>query len=207
MKVVDVLICHVSALLGCNSEPKQHTRCFFMDTNFVSQLLNLYSNFSKVSRKDSFRFPEDVLEVGVQKNSFLEAEQFYFPLNLEETHWVGVCIDMSSWSLSVLDRNLSIKSDYMMNKEVRPIAQMFPYFAKQMGKHVASIDGKPLAINRPQWIPQNNVVSDSAVSSILFIQAHAVAGVDACRSITADVLDTEVERLAVTLYEGNVGPL
>lgn len=120
-----------------------------MDTKFVSQLLNVYSNFSKVPRKESFRFPEDVLEVGVQKNSFLQAEQFYFPLNLEKTHWVGICVDMISWSLSVLDCNLSIKSDYMMNKEVRPIAQMFPYFAKQVGKHVASIDGNPLRLIGP----------------------------------------------------------
>ncbi|KAF3559288.1 hypothetical protein F2Q69_00011793 [Brassica cretica] len=47
----------------------------------------------------------------------------------------------------------------------------------------------------------------SGVSSVLFIQAHALGGVDACKCITLDVLDSEVDRLLVTLYEATVGPL
>ncbi|KAF8092878.1 hypothetical protein N665_0399s0014 [Sinapis alba] len=207
MQVVDVLISHISATFLGNSHPNHQSTCVFMDTQFVSQISKVYTKFSKVSKKESFRFPESVLDFGLNNTSFAEAERFYFPFNLDKKYWVGICVDISTWSIVVLDSNITIRSDYMMTKEIRPIAQMFPFFAKQVGKQVGCKDGKPFAIDRPRCIPQNNSLPDSAVSSILFIQAHAVAGADACKCITPDVLDTEVERLAVTLYEGNVGIL
>ncbi|KAJ4906321.1 hypothetical protein Rs2_09979 [Raphanus sativus] len=206
-KVVDVLISHISAFFRINSNPNQQSTCVFLDTHFVSEICKVYSKFSKMSRKDNFRFPDTVLDVGLQKSAFVEAQRFYFPFNLDQKYWVGICVDMSSWSIYVLDSNISIRTDYMMSKEVRPIAQMFPYFALHLGKPLPSKDVKPLAIERPRCFPQNDALADSALSAILFIKAHAFGGADACKSITDDVLDTEVERLAVTLYEENVGSL
>ncbi|KAF8083798.1 hypothetical protein N665_0751s0014 [Sinapis alba] len=202
-KVVDVLISHISALYRGNSHRKHQSKCVFLDTKFVSQISKVYTKFSNVSRKDTFRFPDNIVE----NTAFIEADRFYFPFNLDKKYWIGICIDMSNWSIAVLDSNLPNRSEYMMGKEVKPIAQMFPYFAKQVGKQVGLKDMKALAFESPRFLPQNNAITDSAVTTILFIQAHAVAGVDACKCITAAVLDTEVERLVVTLYEGNVGPL
>lgn len=56
----------------------------------------------------------------------------------------------------------------MMNREVRPIAQMFPYLLKHIGKQVGTREGKHIGIERPQTIPQPNAITDSASSSILF---------------------------------------
>ncbi|KAF8092231.1 hypothetical protein N665_0421s0019 [Sinapis alba] len=184
-KVVDLLSSHISALYRGNSHRKHQSKCVFVDTQFVSQISKVYTKFSKVLNKESFRFPDNIFE----NIAFVEAEHFYFPFNLDKKYWVGICIDMSTWFIVVLDSNLPKMSDYMLSKEVRPIAQMFPYFAKQA----------PL-------FTKNNAITDSAVSTIFFIQAHAVAGVDASKCITTAVLDTEVERLVVILYEGNVGP-
>ncbi|KAF8093509.1 hypothetical protein N665_0383s0136 [Sinapis alba] len=188
-KVVDVLISHISALYRGNSHRKHQSKCVFLDTKFVSQISKVYTKFSNVSRKDTFRFPDNI----VDNTAFIEADRFYFPFNLDKKYWIGICIDMSNWSIAVLDSNLPNRSEYMMGKEV--------------GKQVGLKDMKALAFERPRFLPQNNAITDSAVTTILFIQAHAVAGVDACKCITAAVLDTEVERLVVTLYEGNVGPL
>ncbi|KAF8048173.1 hypothetical protein N665_2630s0004 [Sinapis alba] len=207
MQVVDVLISHISVTFLGNSHPNHQSTCVFMDTQFVYQISKVYTKFSKVSKKESFRFPESVLDFGLNNTSFAEAERIYFPFNLDKKYWVGICVDTSTWSIVVLDSNITIRSDYMMTKKLRPIAQMFLFFAKQVGKQVGCKDEKPFAIDRPQCIPQNNSLPDSAVSSILFIQAHDVAGADACKCITPDVLDTEVERFVVTLYEGNVGIL
>ena len=95
----------------------------------------------------------------------------------------------------------------MMNKELRPFAMMFPYFLKQVGRKVGMRECKAMAIERPRSIPQQKEVTNSAVSSLLFIQAHAVGGLDACKCITPDVLGSYVERLLVSLYEASVGPL
>ncbi|KAF8095197.1 hypothetical protein N665_0339s0066 [Sinapis alba] len=163
--------------------------------------------FLQSLQKDNFRFPNSITETIMQNMSLAEAERFYFPFNLDKKYWVGICVDCGSWTISVLDCNIALRTDYMMNKEIHPIAQMFPYLLKQVGKQVVGREAKPMALDRPQTITQHNAITDSAVSSIFFIQAHAAAGVEVCKCITPDVLDTEAERLVITLYERNVETL
>lgn len=95
----------------------------------------------------------------------------------------------------------------MMVKEVTPIAQMFPYLLKQWGKQLLHKDARAFPIERPRSIPQNTSHADSAVSALLLVQAHAVAGVNLCKCITPDKIGSEVERLAVMFYEATVGML
>ncbi|KAF3585393.1 hypothetical protein F2Q69_00028810 [Brassica cretica] len=82
---------------------------------------------------------------------------------------------------------------------------MFLYILRQAGKQISSKDMKTFTIDRPRSIPQNTTSFDSGVTSILLIQAHAVGGLEVCKCITPDVLDIEVERLAVMIYEENIG--
>ncbi|KAG2323250.1 hypothetical protein Bca4012_058751 [Brassica carinata] len=155
----------------------------------------------------STKFSGNVVEMLLQLPSYAEAVRFYFPFNLDKKYWVAICVDCSSWSVTVLDCNNALRTYYMMNKEVRPIALMFPYLLKQVGRQLGTRDSKAMEIERPRTIPQQNAVTQSAVSSVLFIQAHAVGGVDACKCFTPDVLDSQVEKLVVTLYEASVGPI
>ncbi|KAF8093370.1 hypothetical protein N665_0383s0003 [Sinapis alba] len=178
-KVVDVLMFHISSLFRALSPTNQQSASVFLDTQFVAQLSKMYTKFSKVSKKDNFRFPNSVTETIMQNMSLAEAERFYFPFNLDKKYWVGICVDCGN-----------------------P-----PYLLKQVGKQVVGREAKPMALDRPQTIPQRNAITDSAVSSILFIQAHTAAGVEVCKCITPYVLDTEAERLVVTLYERNVETL
>lgn len=95
----------------------------------------------------------------------------------------------------------------MINKELRPISEMFPYLLRRAAKEVCSKYLKPLRIERPRVVPQNNIHFDSGITSILLMQAHAFAGLDVCKCITQDVLDGEVQRASVMIYEDNVGVL
>ncbi|XP_048598062.1 uncharacterized protein LOC106430637 [Brassica napus] len=166
-KVVDVLIGHISSQFTLNSPPNQSNHPVFMDTQFVSQLSKLFTNFSKMSKKESF----------------------------------------CSRSIVLMDCNIALRTDSMMVKEVTPIAQMFPYLLKQGAKQLLHKDARAFPIERPRSIPQNTSHADSAVSALLLVQAHAVAGVDLCKCITPDKIGSEVERLAVMFYEATVGML
>ncbi|KAF3494440.1 hypothetical protein DY000_02055439 [Brassica cretica] len=119
-----------------------------------------------------------------------------FP-SISKKHWVGVCVDCTSWSIVVMDCNIALRTDSMMVKEVTPIAQMFPYLLKQGGKQLLHKDARAFSIERPRSIPQNTFHADSAVSALLLVQAHAVAGLDVCKCITPDKISSEVEKLAV----------
>ncbi|KAG2304676.1 hypothetical protein Bca52824_033327 [Brassica carinata] len=207
-KVVDVMVFHTSALLQSpSSSAQQLSPAVFMDTHFVSQFTKLYTKFSKSSKKDTFKFNVPLVELFLCLAPNQNAVRFYFPFYLDKKYWVGICVDCSSWSITILDCNLSLRTDVMMNKEVRPFATMFPYFLKHVGREVGMRECKAMAIERPRSIPQQKEVTHSAISTVLFIQAHAVGGVDACKCITPDNLDSYVERLLVTLYEASVGPL
>ncbi|CDY37770.1 BnaA10g05510D [Brassica napus] len=107
----------------------------------------------------------------------------------------------------ILERVRTLRTDSMMVKEVTPIAQMFPYLLKQGGKQLLHKDARAFPIERPRSIPQNTSHADSAVSALLLVQAHAVAGVDVCKCITPDKIGSEVETLAVMFYEATVGML
>ncbi|KAL0886011.1 hypothetical protein Bca101_009994 [Brassica carinata] len=78
---------------------------------------------------------------------------------------------------------------------------------RRAAKEVCSKYLKPLSIERPRVVPQNNIHFDSGITSILLMQAHAFAGLDVCKCITQDVLDGEVQRASVMIYEDNVGVL
>lgn len=203
-QVVDVLMGHISSQFTLNSPENMSTHPVFLDNQFVSQLSKLFPKFSKSSKKDLFRFPTNILQ---QFKSYPEAARFYFPFNLDNKHWVGVCVDYSGWTISVIDCNIALRTDSMMVKEISHIAQMFPFLLKQVGKQGVPKDGKPMPIERPRSIPQNTCSADSAATAVLLMQAHAVAGIDVCKCINADVIGSEVERLAVMFYEATVGVL
>ncbi|KAJ4896352.1 hypothetical protein Rs2_23146 [Raphanus sativus] len=203
-KVVDVLMGHIRSQFTLNTPDNMASQPVFLDNQFVSQLSKVFPKFSKSSKKDTFRFPSNILD---RFKSFPESGRFYFPFNLDTKHWVGVCVDYSTWSISVFDCNISLRTDSMMVKEISHIAQMFPFLLKQVGKQVVPKDGKAMAVERPRSIPQNTCPADSGAAAVLLMQAHAVAGIDVCKCINADVIGSEVERLAVMFYEATVGML
>ncbi|KAF3494650.1 hypothetical protein DY000_02056947 [Brassica cretica] len=73
---------------------------------------------------------------------------------------------------------LDMKTDGMINKEIRPISEMFPFLLRRAARQVFSKNPKALTIERPRIVPQNHTHFDSGFTSILLIQAHAVAGLD-----------------------------
>ncbi|CAG7898836.1 unnamed protein product [Brassica rapa] len=202
---LDVLIHHTRLVFQSYPVSLQSKNSVFLDTKFVSLLAKTFFKFSKAPKKESFRFPAALADYLVRDFPIDEANRFYFPFNFDKKHWVGVCVDSSLGQVSVLDSNTSLRTDGMITSEMRSISQMFPYILKQAGKQCSSKDMKTFTIDRPRSIPQNTTSFDSGVTSIFLIQAHAVGGLEVCKCITPDVLDVEVERLTVMIYEEYMG--
>ncbi|WZZ70619.1 hypothetical protein YC2023_081989 [Brassica napus] len=94
---------------------------------------------------------------------------------------------------------------FLDSKFVSILSKNYSRFSKSPQKE--DFDLKALTVERPRNIPQNIKTTDSGVPTTLLMQAHAVAGIEVCKSLTSDVLDHEAKRLAVMLYEENVGPI
>ncbi|KAF8105185.1 hypothetical protein N665_0162s0060 [Sinapis alba] len=183
-KVVDVLM-HQTRLVYQAQSPQSYV--VFLDKKFVSQL----------ARSRSI----------IPESRTAAAQRYYFPFNLDKTHWVGICADTVTWSMVVLDCNIPLRSDALMTKELKKIAVMFPHLLRQAAKEGTSKETKPMNNERPRSVPQNPTQSESALTYVVLIQAHAVAGVEVCKYITLDVLAAEAERVMVMMYEDYVRSL
>ncbi|KAL0655872.1 hypothetical protein Bca4012_076456 [Brassica carinata] len=178
-KVVNVLIHHTRSVYNSASDQITANQAVFFDTKFVCQFPRLMEGCSSV-------------DAGCR---------LYFPFNLDKTHWVCLCIDATSWQLHVLDCNISIRSDVMMCKEIAPIAVMLTYLLRQAGKQICGKEVKALPIDRPHTVPQLENQLYSAVNEVLLIQAHAFGGLEICKCISPNVVESELQRLAVTIVE------
>ncbi|KAL0649439.1 hypothetical protein Bca4012_092130 [Brassica carinata] len=190
-KVVDVLIHHTRSLVQAHSQDHQPNSLVFLDTKFVTLLSETFVNFSKSSKNESYRFPHLLLEYLAGDCPITEATRIYFPFNFDKKHWVGVRVDCFLSQVLVLDCNTSLRMDGMINKEIHHISEMFPYLLRRAAKQFFSKNLKTLSIERPRIVPQNHNNFDSGMTSILLMQAHAVAGLDVCKCITPDVLDVK----------------
>ncbi|VVB11356.1 unnamed protein product [Arabis nemorensis] len=201
-KMVDVLMHHTRSLH--NKQALVSKKVEFLDTKFVSQLSKNYSKFAAAVKKEEFKFSKSLTQMFCQdKANSYGAEQFYFPFNFDKQHWVGVCVGYNSSVVYVLDCNISLRGDAALLKDLNPLAQMFPFLLKQAGRNLGSRECKPFTVERAKGIPQNGIHSDSVVTSILMMQAHAFADLAVCRCITPAVLPMEAQRLAIMLYEEN----
>lgn len=162
-----------------------------------------YSRFVKKSVKDRHRvkFQDDVI---IRARSSL-ADKFYFPFNIDQQHWIGVCVDTKTSTVHIFDCNTTLKTDSQMKKELTPIGNMFPYLAKLVKASSSSDPPKPFVISRCRSIPQILSPTDAAAMTALVIEVHSSAGADACRALTPRVLPDAAKQFVVNIYNSPFG--
>ena len=126
--------------------------------------------------------------------------RWYIPFNVDRRHWVGLCVDIPSSKIYVLDCNPGLIMDEALVKELHPISDMFPYFLRRLGNVVHTV-GNKLVVERIKGVAQNTNPADAALTACLLIQAHALFGFDGCRSITPSVIPVEAQKAAIMVYE------
>ncbi|CAN6857272.1 unnamed protein product [Brassica oleracea] len=130
------------------------------NTTLSPTLMRLHSRFLQTAANDRLKLKlfDDVFRDPAAHS----AEKINFPFNIDQKHWVAVCVDRKSSSINVLDCNVSLKSDSMMKKEPNPIPLMFPYIGKDSQTAPSSVVLKPFSVSRPKGIPQYTTPYDSA---------------------------------------------
>lgn len=88
-----------------------------------------------------------------------------------------------------------------MSSELKPISEMFPYLMRQAGLRISNSQLKPIGVERPKTIPQNIILADTSLMSVLLMQRHSLSEIDTCRCIAPHILASEAQRVVVLLYE------
>ncbi|XP_024010301.1 uncharacterized protein LOC112085328 [Eutrema salsugineum] len=169
----------------------------------VRVLLSKYAKFSKTAVKDRsrFKFQDSLMSYFESENPQRPLpDSMYFPFNFNKRHWVGVCVNIPTASIMVLECNVSFRSDSALKREFTPICNMFSFIVRAAGTKVLR-DEKPYTLERALGIPQNEINSDSAVTAVILMQAHASAGLDVCRTVTPDLISSEAFKFAIMFCE------
>ncbi|ESQ34672.1 hypothetical protein EUTSA_v10009967mg [Eutrema salsugineum] len=201
--VVDGLMYYLRHISGPQLYPANYMKIEFYNTIFPVLIKSHYTKFTKTAVKDrsKFKFQPSLMSYFQPENPMRSLPEYmYFPFNFDQRHWVGVCVNLSSASIIVLDCNASLRSDSALKKEFTPLTNMFPYLLRAYTSK-ALRDEKPFTLVRAAGIPQNEINSNSAVTALFLMQAHASGGLDYCRTITPEVICTEAYKLAVLFYE------
>lgn len=182
-----------------NSTPK----IAFHDTNFPASLMQLYARLTKTAVKDRSRIKYDDSIVQQFKVSMKEEETYdriYFPFYIDKQHWVGICLDLSTCTVQVLDCNAGFRTDSQIKKDINPITIVVPHILNSMSRQVMTIAPKPFVLSRVSGIPQNPDSTNSAVMTVRFIQAHASNGLEGCKEVIEASLTAAAKHLAVLVY-------
>ncbi|KAF8084354.1 hypothetical protein N665_0721s0011 [Sinapis alba] len=199
--VMDILIRLIRGTFKKQAPTKTDRTCQFLDARFASMLGRCYPKFKKAKSKNDYMFSKGLAGCILMPTSHHNMPtRFYFPFNVDNRHWIGLCIDWPASKIYVLDCNPTVRSYVSLSTELRAIADLFLHLLKFSGR-IATVDGINLSVDRVKGVAQNTNTADAGLPAALLMQTHAMFGADTCRCITPFVLPEEAQRAAVMLYE------
>ncbi|KAL0695496.1 hypothetical protein Bca4012_062676 [Brassica carinata] len=201
-KVVDMLIRLVQSRIQQQLSANREHSLVFLDNTYVAAITRSYQKFCKTRKKESYSFPKGVVQFfRITDVANLSHARYYFPLTVGRKHWVGICVDIHSAKITVLDCNTSLFTDAMMEKQVKTHLVMLPYLLTQSMQVCGSENPQRFAFERPKDLCQTENASDAGLMAVLFMSTHALYGLEACKIISTDVLVDEGRSAAVMAFE------
>ncbi|KAF3511950.1 hypothetical protein F2Q69_00001822 [Brassica cretica] len=171
----------------------------FCDTSMPATLMEQYARLVKTAVKDKSKIK--FLDKKLRNPPVTTANSLYFPFNLDQKHWVGICFDTMEGTIYILDCNTSFKTESQMKKELNPIAVIFTYILRARDPTAPASLLKPFSVVRCGGIAQNNNPLDAAITTVLLIKGHSVGGLPGCKAITPTVITDAAKLFVLRFFE------
>lgn len=123
----------------------------FLPASFLVSLKKEYQQYCRVNDIAKFSFSRLFGSEGnAQFRWDSSVKVLYCPFQLDGQHWVGVVIDITKWSITVLDCNSVVVSNEKMESTLQPLVVLFPYLLPLYGLQPKMEAGvvPPLAVTR-----------------------------------------------------------
>lgn len=203
LQVIDILIRVVRSLIMHHMHVEGPRRVEFLDTKFVSAMNRMYPKCFKSRDKEAYLFPNGLRDMFPTADATeVQPTRYYFPCNVGNRHWVGICFDSGDGVLTVMDCNIALFKDSFVEKNIKSIVHMLPYLARFACQPVGD---EPIIqcfdVVRSKSVAQINNPADSGLMALLLMGRHAVYGIDACKNISHEVLAEEGRHAAILTYE------
>lgn len=202
-QVIDILI-RVARYATRSTLPQEGPRSAeFLDSKFVVAMNRSYTRFFKSRNKMAYMFPKGLRDLFPSKDHpKVHPMRYYFPLNVGNKHWVGICFDARCGVLTVLDSNTALFKDRTIEKFLSVFVHMLPFLSRYVGASIGAEDViECYDVARPKSVAQNTNPSDSGLMAVLLMATHALYGIEACKHITPAMVEEEGKRAAILAYE------
>ncbi|KAG7594113.1 Papain-like cysteine peptidase superfamily [Arabidopsis thaliana x Arabidopsis arenosa] len=168
----------------------------FQGTKFASHILGHRIKFEK-SVKKKYVFDPDLMACVPP-----DFDTLYFPFNFDKQHWVGMCLDIRGRYLYVFDCNQKVRRDTRLRKEMEPLLEMLLFVVRQASPELMkAVPTDPFILSRDTHLPTCLHPSESGLMSLLFIERHAVGGIEAARGVRPEELAVQAKQLLIEMYD------
>ncbi|KAF2582726.1 hypothetical protein F2Q68_00001999 [Brassica cretica] len=208
-KVMDVLTYYIAQDRSSKGKQSSKPKVVVYDTSFPVSIISQHARLTKTAVKYRCRINYDdatlqYFKAGPDPDDTYD--RIYFPFCIDKQHWVGVCIDIPSSSVQILDCNFILRTDNQIKKDINPITVVIPHIIHSVRGAPYHNSTKPFGFFRAKGIPQHPNQPDSGVVTVLFIQGHAANDIEGCAEVTPFSLPPAAKHLAVLVLR-NIAPV
>lgn len=212
---MDACVSSLRESLADNSNIAAASRADILPSTFHGSLAPMYAKFKKCRRKETFEFDAALLRsVAVRSSAtgrtwLADIHFLYSPFNIDRNRWIAVMIDLSAHCLTVFDSTANVRRGSRLKPELEFICEMFPYLVRQVGANevMKNFPLQPLAFTRNTHVAQASTLASSGVLSLLFMEAHALGGMEELSKMSEFGARSRAERLVVEMYEHCCGDI
>ncbi|CAN6979448.1 unnamed protein product [Brassica oleracea var. botrytis] len=200
LDVMDVLTYYIAQDRSRKGTHSSKPKVAVYDTSFPVSIISQHARLTKTAVKDRCRIKYDdatlqYFKAGPDPDDTYD--RIYFPFCIDKQHWMGVCIDIPSSSVQILDCNSILSTDNQIKKDINPITVVIPHIIHSVRGAPYHNATKPFGFFRAKGIPQHPNQPESGVVTVLVIQGHAANDIEGCAEVTPFSLPPAATHLAV----------
>ncbi|KAG2287028.1 hypothetical protein Bca52824_046632 [Brassica carinata] len=193
-KHMKVLVDYVSEIHGALLK---ENRAIFVDPWFVDHLLGKARSF-KVATYKGRVFSDPKLAGYLTKEGKKlggDVDTVYGPIIWGTNHWVGLAINIRTWSVQVFDSDRSLRSMEEVMVIMSPIAQRTPYLVQKVcpAEFLLGHGLEPFVVERMEFVYQNRRSGDCGPMVVKFMELSST-GVEqpGVADLTNNAVGTEI---------------
>ncbi|XP_048594935.1 uncharacterized protein LOC125575091 [Brassica napus] len=203
----------VHMLSARHSDILQTENAAFAPPIFCSAINDIWDDFNKCGKKkkDSFVWPQELIDIVLclGKKWMEDIYTIYTPMLWNQSHWVGLAINLDMGLVEVLDPLPTLNGARRMAKWMKPVLACLPYLVRKVANcELTQFTGfKPFICNRIPDIYINTRSGDCGPVTMKFLELHSHGDTSpGMAGITDQIVDDMRKQYAMDIYKTMVLP-
>ena len=203
----------VHMLSARHSDILQTENAAFAPPIFCSAINDIWDDFNKCGKKkyDSFDWPQELIDIVLcpGKKWMEDIYTIYTTMLWNQSHWVGLAINLDMGLVEVLDPLPTLNGARRMAKWMKPVLACLPYLVRKVANcELTQFTGfKPFIYNRIPDIYINTRSGDCGPVTMKFLELHSHGDTSpGMAGITYQIVDDMRKQYAIDIYKTMVLP-